>query len=229
MENEEYRAPWLNLGNIKRAALEQLSRENDIRLPNLDGVSPEEVFTFLSDLDSTLKSKLDIEGEEHFDSVDRHITTALESITVNQIVGEGLGLDYSLELVSSETIVTEERFPNVLYCLIALPRKFSSEGLKRENHDGKGYHMHYVVRVRDKNERTNVLLTFNPKEKIPSTPPIVHTLYWEKHGGGLPRHPAKFGDKRRHAIFDTSVSMLTKVPKSEFKTPNRHAKVLLSS
>jgi hypothetical protein len=132
-----------------------------------------------------------------------------------------LGIDYSLDLKKTAYLVTLEKHPLLLEYLVSLPGKFSSEGIKRENH-GSGYHIHYIVTLRKKPNRTNIVLTFNPDEPRGAT----EKLFWEEHGSGIERHPDQFGKSRRNAIFDTSRGFLNNVEKNAFRKPSQDASVL---
>lgn len=78
-------------------------------------------------------------------------------------ITRSLGLDYELALVRRTPLFNKTEHPHLLEFLISLPGRFSSEGVQGENH-GYGYHIHYIVAEKRKAKRTNVLLTFDPKE-----------------------------------------------------------------
>ena len=70
-------------------------------------------------------------------------------------------------------------------------------------------------------------MTFNPKEPYSGDSEKINkdTLYWEYHSDGTKKHPDLFREKRKKAIFSTSVSFLRNISKSEFKVPSSKSKV----
>ena len=163
-------------------------------------------------------------GERQFEVNEienRDLDAVVREFTREETEATSLGIDYSLDLRKTTYLLTREKHPLLLEYLVSLPGRFSSEGLVNENH-GPGYHIHYVVTQRKKQNRTNVILTFNPVEPSGG----IERLYWEKHGSGLDKHPDRFGDGRKNAIFDTSYRFLKKVQKTDFRKPGKHAEVL---
>ena len=176
----------------------------------------------LDSLQNKIKLLLEERGAEYFEQLEdiKEIQKALSSLIYSELLSITYGIDYNLELRTYRPYVTRENYSVIFYCLVTLPR-FGSEGLFSENH-GFGYHIHYVIVKKLKQIRTNILLTFNPNETKPDT----HTLYWEIHGGGIPRHPDKFGKRRRMAIYDSSCGFLSKIQKTEFRRPSTKSEVL---
>ena len=129
------------------------------------------------------------------------------------------GLDYNAELRSRERMVSEETYPCLYRYIVAIPGD-KGFGLDRENHNF-GYHIHYVQLNGKRNQRTNSIFMFNPKE--PAIPKPL--LYWEPHHEAAQVHinPGSFGERRKMAIYDTCTPFLSKVPKHEFKTPSNNA------
>lgn len=129
------------------------------------------------------------------------------------------GLDYNAELRSRERMVSEETYPCLYRYIVAIPGD-KGFGLDRENHNF-GYHIHYVQLNGKRNQRTNAIFMFNPKEPAIPTP----LLYWEPHREAAQVHinPGSFGARRKMAIYDTCTPFLNKVPKHEFKTPSNNA------
>jgi hypothetical protein len=165
-------------------------------------------------------------GDNYTRELDPALGQALGQAMLLETRGGAFGVDYSLELVKRTALVTHEKYPVLFaYVKVSLPGRFSAESLDRENH-GCGYHMHYI---NSDDRRTNLLLTFDPKEAPRTKPPITHTLFCEEHGNGVRTYPERFQRKRRRAIFDTSVGMLNKVPKSEFKEPGGKAGIFLAA
>lgn len=176
----------------------------------------------LSELEKKLTMTLSERGKEHFYDMDKQVLRAVEAITGSELKALSYGIDYNLELRTKIKLISEDNYPVIYYCLVTLP-KIKDEGLVRENH-GMGYHIHYVVseNKNKKKKRSNIVLTFNPKEILKTQ----HTLYWEYHGSGLNRKPDKFGKRRRNAIYDTSCSFLSKVSKAQFRSPVNGAGIL---
>jgi hypothetical protein len=174
----------------------------------------------LTELEKKLKVILSERGDEYFYDMDKQVIRAVESITRNELTALSYGIDYNLELIGKVKFISEDKYPVTYYCFVKLP-KIKDEGLVRENH-GMGYHIHYVVSENKKKKRSNIVLTFNPKEIIKTQ----HTLYWEDHGSGLSRKPEKFGKRRRNAIYDTSCGFLSKVAKNQFRSPVNAAGIL---
>ncbi|KPA52156.1 hypothetical protein VT25_10890 [Photobacterium leiognathi subsp. mandapamensis] len=179
-----------------------------------------EVYDFLEVLEKRLEEILAERGEEYFYEVNSRITRAVRELTYSEIESLSYGIDYNLELRRESEIVSEENYPVLFHCLVALP-KVRDEGLIKENH-GMGYHIHYVLVQNKKQKRTNVVFTFDPSEAKPSN----HTLYWERHGSGLNANPDQFGNRRRNAVYDTSQSFLSKIQKVEFRAPVSKANIL---
>lgn len=177
-------------------------------------------YDFLEVLEGRLEEILAERGEEYFYEVDGELKWAVKQLTYSELASLSYGIDYNLELRREIPIVSEENYPVVFHCFVALP-KVNDEGLISENH-GMGYHIHYVVMQQKKQKRTNIVFTFNPSEI--ST--FQHVLYWEHHGSGLSREPDRFGKRRRSAIYDTSCGFLSKVPKLEFRAPVSASNVL---
>lgn len=144
---------------------------------------------------------------------------ALSSLYYDRLEDTRYGLDYTVELRSHKMIVTEETFPNLFLFIFRIPRE-KGFGLDPENHDS-GYHIHYVKINSHRNQRTDAIFTFDPKE--PATPKPV--LFWEQHHKSAHVHvdPGSFGDHRRKAIYDTCTPFLHEVSKHEFKTPSNNA------
>ncbi len=179
-------------------------------------------YDFLEVLEGKLQGILAKGGEEYFYEIDDEIGWAVKQLTYSELASMSYGIDYNLELRRESPLVSEENYPVVFFCLVALP-KIKDEGLVSENHGhGMGYHIHYVVMQKKKQKRTNIVFTFNPSEISISQ----HVLYWERHGSGLSRKPHRFGKRRRNAIYDTSCGFLSKVPKIEFRAPVSAANVL---
>lgn len=177
-------------------------------------------YDFLEMLEGKLEVLLTERGEEYFQEIGEETKLAIRQLTFSELASMSFGIDYNLELRRDSPIVSEENYPVIYFCLVALP-KLKDEGLLNENH-GMGYHIHYVVIQNKKQKRTNIVFTFNPSEV--ST--IQNVLYWEYHGTGMSRAPDKFGKRRRNAIYDTSCSFLNKVPKIAFRAPVSAANVL---
>ena len=177
-------------------------------------------YDFLEILEGKLKALLAERGEEYFQTTGEDIQWSIRQLTFSELASMSFGIDYNLELRRESPIVTEENYPVIYFCLVALP-KLKDEGLLNENH-GMGYHIHYVVFQNKNQKRTNIVFTFNPSEISTSQ----NVLYWEHHGSGINRAPDKFGKRRRNAIYDTSCSFLNKVPKIEFRAPVSAANVL---
>jgi len=177
---------------------------------------------FLNTLQDKINMLLNEHSEEYFINIDgiEEIQKALVSFTYSKLVSITHGIDYNLELRNKVPYVTQNKYSVILHCLLTLPKK-SGEGLKGENH-GHGYHIHYVIINKSKEKRTDVLLTFNPKEIKSDN----DTLYWETHGGGISKHPDKFGKRRRMAIYSSSCTFLSKIKKSEFKRPGAKSEKL---
>jgi hypothetical protein len=191
--------------------------KNELKLTINDGVLIHDV---LSELEKKLEISLSERGKEQFYEMDKHVIRAVKSITRSEIEALSYGIDYNLELINNINLITEDIFPIIYYCLVTLP-KIKDEGLVKENH-GMGYHIHYVVSENKKKKRSNIVLTFNPTEIVKTQ----HILYWEHHGSGLKRKPEKFGKRRRNAIYDTSCGFLSKVSKTQFRSPVNGACIL---
>lgn len=202
----------LTLSNIFN--IDHLRMDHDIPL------SQEEYF--LDKLQDKVLALLKENGEYYFINYEgiEKVQNALSSLSYSELISLTYGIDYNLELRRKQLYVTKENYGLIFHCLVSLPRH-GDEGLKGENH-GHGYHLHYVVIKKSKQKRTDVLLTFDPNE----TKPDNHTLYWETHGGGISRHPDKFGKRRRLAIYSSSCTFLSKVKKSDFKRPGSNSEVL---
>lgn len=125
-------------------------------------------------------------------------------------------VDFLLELRNRGELLNQ--FPNVLYFLISVS---GHEALDRENH-GMGFHFHYVSTSGRWPARTNVLLTFDPKEKGPPD-----TLYWEYHAShSLRAEPWRWGKRRSRAVYDAARPSLFKPGKDYFRAPSRGAAAL---
>ncbi|MBR2513493.1 MAG: hypothetical protein IKE45_05630 [Halomonas sp.] len=181
---------------------------------------PYHAYDLLEDLERKLEGLLAERGEEHFYQIDKEVSWAVRRLTYSELSSLSYGIDYNLELRTEKELVSEDNYPFVFYCLVALP-KIRDEGLVKENH-GMGYHIHYVVVENKKQKRTSIVFTFNPSEITQSQ----HILYWEHHGSGLKRVPERFGNRRRNAIYDTSCGFLSKISKQEFRAPVSAANVL---
>jgi len=144
----------------------------------------------------------------------------LKNIRGYNVVDVSYGLDYNLEVIESNQIITEKTYPNLLK-FISLPKE-KDKGIKNENH-GMGYHIHFLVMHKDKPERTNVIFTFGQSELVKNNEP---KLFWEYHGGGLEKHPDRFKKRRRIAIYDTSCGFLRKIPIGEFKKRSNESSIL---
>jgi len=208
---------------LSKQAIFTLSNIFNIDYSNYDRdipLSNEEYF--LDALQEAIRILLEQHTEKYFENLEniQEIQRALASLTYSELTSITYGIDYNLELRYQRSYVTQDNYSVIFHCLITLP-KYGDDGLKGENH-GHGYHIHYVVVKKSKQERTDILLTFNPNE----TKPDNHTLYWESHGGGISRHPEKFGKRRRLAIYDSSCSFLSKVKKSDFKRPSTKSEKL---
>jgi len=144
---------------------------------------------------------------------------ALASFYFDRLEDIRFGLDYNVELRSRERMVSEETYPSLYRFIVAIPGD-KGFGLDRENHNF-GYHIHYVQLQGKRNQRTNAIFMFNPKEP-PAAKPV---LYWEPHHEAAQVHinPGSFGERRRMAIYDTCTPFLNKIPKQEFKTPSNNA------
>jgi len=177
-------------------------------------------YDFLELLERKLEVTLAERGEENFYEISDEIGWAVKQLTYSELASMSYGIDYNLELRRESPLVSEENYPVVYRCLVALPN-IKDEGLVSEDH-GMGYHIHYVVMQKKKQKRTNIVFTFNPSEISTSQ----HVLYWEHHGSGLSREPDRFGKRRRNSIYNTSCGFLSKVQKIEFRAPVSAANVL---
>jgi hypothetical protein len=177
-------------------------------------------YDFLERLEEKLQHILKESGEEYFHDINESVVRAVKTITYSELSSLSYGIDYNLELRNERELISEENYPVVYYCLVKLP-KINDEGLLNENH-GKGYHIHYVILQNKKQERANIVFTFNPSE-ISTHNNIV---YCEHHGSGVSRDPSRFGKRRRNAIYDTSCNFLSKISKREFRAPVSSANVL---
>lgn len=133
-------------------------------------------YDFLEVLDRKLEALLAERGEEYFHEICEETYWAIRQLTFSELASMSYGIDYNLELRRESPIVSEENYPVIYFCLVALP-KLKNEGLLNENH-GMGYHIHYVVIQSKKQKRTNIVFTFNPSEISNSQ----NVLYWENHG-----------------------------------------------
>jgi len=202
------------LSNLFRVEYPQYNQETQL--------SNEEYF--LNALQRKIAALLDDKGPDYFKSIEniKEIQIALSSFTYSKLFSKTHGIDYDIELRNKQPYVTKNNYSIIFYCLVTLP-KYGNEGLKNENH-GHGYHIHYILIKRQKQIRTNILLTFNPKEKETS----IHTLYWETHSSRnkITKHPDLFAKRRRLAIYDSSCGFLSKVKKKEFRPPSSKSKNL---
>lgn len=204
----------------QRKAIQLLALKFKIDFPHENMHSCYMYYCFLELLDEKLEALLAERGEAYFQEIDEKIHWAIRQLTFSELVSMSFGIDYNLELWRKSSMVSKENHPALYFCLVTLP-KINNEGLINENH-GMGYHIHYVVIQKKKQERTNIVFTFNPSGVSTSQ----NVLYWEHHGSGVNREPDKFGKRRRNAIYDTSCSFLNKVPKIEFRAPVSAANVL---
>lgn len=206
--------------NQQWIAIRFLAKKFELFSRGINTFNVNDVYDLLELLDSKLESILTERGEEYFYQTADEICMAVKQLTYCELASMSYGIDYNLELRQELPLVSEENYPTVFFCLVALPKN-KNEGVLSENH-GMGYHIHYVVKQNKKQQRTNIVFTFNPAEISISS----HILYWEHHGSGLNREPSKFGKRRRNAIYDTSCGFLSKVPKIEFRTPISASNVL---
>lgn len=145
---------------------------------------------------------------------------ALASFYFDRLDDIRYGLDYKVELRSRERFVTEDTFPNLFLFVVRIPGD-KGFGLDRENHNNFGYHIHYVKVRSQRNQRTDIIFTFDPKE--PPVPKPV--LYWDQHHrtASVRINRRSFGRRRKMAIYDTCTPFLYKVQKSYFMTPSNSA------
>jgi hypothetical protein len=124
------------------------------------------------------------------------------------------GIDFMLELRLRGDLLN--RFRPLVAFLVSV----QGEGwLDRENH-GVGYHFHYLA-LRGR-ARTDVLLTFDPREPGPPD-----SLYWEHHGtAGKHADPLRWRLARIRAVFDAARPSLVKPGKLFFRPPSRSGLVL---
>lgn len=142
----------------------------------------------------------------------------LSGLYVDTLVDTAYGLDYALELRRRERLASRERNPLIFFALISIAAR--NDGIDRENH-GYGYHFHHV-NTRRGVVRTNVLLTFDPREQ--AGPP--DTLYWEFHGGYARANPASWAPRRCVAIHSAARPSIHNPGKPHFMRPGSGATVL---
>lgn len=176
------------------------------------------VTKFLEDVDREFGTREDTQREWRDD--DRHAARdVLERLGRDVLIDVVHSVDFVLELRSVGELLI--RFPHVVAFLIPIAK---GEALDRENHDGIGYHFHYVSTRARRIVRTNVLLTFDPGEASPPD-----TLYWEYHSAyPLAADPMRWGSQRTRAVYDAARPSLLKPGKTHFRKPARHATQLYS-
>jgi len=180
-----------------------------------EGISP-----LLQELESYISTRIGEKYDEHESLLTDQTKVVLRSLCEEQIIDVNYGLDYNLSLINRQVIISKSNFP-CLFELICLPKE-KDKGVIKENH-GMGYHIHYIVIIKKKECRTNVVLTFKESKDKKSK---IHKLYWEDHGKGLVKHPDQFADRRRKSLYDTSSSFLNKIAIYEFRLPKKKAEIL---
>jgi hypothetical protein len=159
--------------------------------------------------------------ENSYESMEVHDSEDA-AIVLRRLLYPGLkmlvhSLDFVLELRQSGDFLL--RYERIFVLLVAVGRR---QGIERENHDGMGYHFHYLPK-RGKG-RSNVLFTFDPDEASPPD-----SLYWENHGSGVKTSaPAIWGHSRIRAVYDSAYPSLMKPGKTAFRRPSGAAQVLWS-
>jgi hypothetical protein len=157
-----------------------------------------------------------VPGEDDYEAI-RAVLRRLSVATVLDVVH---GIDFSLVLRSQGQLRTE--FPAVVFFLINVQ---GGDALDRENHDGMGYHFHYVNTSGRRPLRTDVLLTFDPNEVSPPD-----TLFWEHHGASsIHGDPSRWGTRRTRAVYHAARPSLMKPGKATFRPPSNGAMMLYSA
>lgn len=156
--------------------------------------------------------------------VDSRFPTYSEVIEVVPIYRDAVSLE------CQRPVVKPSEIPALLY-LLKIPRH--SDGLDVENH-GFGYHFHYGRAKSSALIRTNLLLTFDPKVKIPTKRnperPFRPVLYSEYHAEGKTRpiDAEAIGERKRNPIYLVCLDAGEKRGLSNFKHPGKEATVFYS-
>lgn len=126
--------------------------------------------------------------------------------------------EFALEMWEGKSLL--EKLPLDALRFIPVDKR---SGLECENHDGMGYHLHYLEGKVPM--RTSLLLLFDREE--PEIPEPL--LYWEHHGKGRAAKPATFGEKRRKKVYLAALRSLTGRAKSAFRRLGMHSKLFFPS
>ncbi len=143
----------------------------------------------------------------------------LSTLGVCNLENLSFGLDYALEQRRLDLLIREDSFPHFFRFLIAIAG--DKHALDRENHDGMGYHFHYVKLKKAK--RTDVMFTFDRRFNLQNSNGTSEPLFWEYHGNGIHADPNAFGLQRRRAIYHASMPSLLKPGKATFRLPSTTA------
>lgn len=114
---------------------------------------------------------------------------------------------FKAELWRARSLLSGQIFQLLRYLSVDRRSKITAET------HGMGYHIHYLVR----DERTDMLLLFDPSEPEREKP----VLYWERHaqGSAVPVRPSpsEFGDRRRRDVYSACRRLLERHKKSNFR------------
>ena len=163
-------------------------------------------------------SPTDFSGEIHLEDRIR-ARKLLEATRRDLLVDVMPTIDFALELRLRARIADSAVNANVFAFLLNVSG--TNDALERENHDSKGYHFHHVDTKRGE-RRTNILLTFDPSEKV--GPP--DSLHWEFHGSYADAAPTRWGTKRCIAIHSAARPSIKSPGKSNFLRPGRESSIL---
>lgn len=173
----------------------------------------------------------------------RQVILRLEKVAheceLQSVETEGTTLEYPLYIEEVENapiyedcltvrcfrpIVRREEIPKLL-CLFPVPK--TKEGMEIENH-GFGYHFHYGKMKKNHSlSRTNLLLTFNPKEKGDDDSDYQRSLYNEYHADGKYINIAAetIGENKRRPIYLLCHDIGKKRGFEHFKFPGHDSEI----
>ena len=126
-----------------------------------------------------------------------------------------------IALVQKELILPTNEI-SYLLSYIVIPGTKNGVDIDNHNH---GYHFHYGKVTKNRLKRYDLLLSFNPSDKYPPTPPKTTPLYSEKHGGYKPIDVSTIGNNKRRPIYTVCESVMAKRGITNFKQPGSSALV----
>lgn len=179
-----------------------------------------EVLDKLRRVSSCLKPDYSTLMAANFSRDERDMATRLLAQFIQDVFVEAVHtIDFTLELRNRCRLISSTENESV-YCYLISVAGWDNNALDRENHSF-GYHFHHVV-TRGRVERTNVLLTFDPQEKLGAP----DALYWEYHGSHKHADPLRWSRHRCIALHTAAKPSLLKPGKAQFKQPSDGASLL---